>query len=75
MKKLLFIIPLFVFSFSSVQDKAVIEWLNVNAIPIEDAIPTTPPTAFAANVPQKFKDSGIFLMVTLFFVVIGFFFG
>jgi len=60
MKKLLSIISLFVFLFSSAQDKAVIEWLNVNAIPIEDATPTTPPNAFAANVPQKFKDARIF---------------
>lgn len=60
MKKLLFIISLFVFLFSSAQNKAVIEWLNVNAIPIEDATPKTPPNAFATNVPQKFKDARIF---------------
>ncbi|MFY7730627.1 MAG: hypothetical protein ACOVRN_13985 [Flavobacterium sp.] len=52
MKKLLFIIPLFGFSFFGARVKAVVAWLNVNAIPIEDATPTTPPNAFAANLPQ-----------------------
>lgn len=60
MKKLLFVIPMFAFLLSTAQDKSIVEWLNSNAIPIEDATPTTPPNAFAANVPQKFKDAGVF---------------
>lgn len=38
----------------------IINWLNTNAITIEDAKPDTPLTAFAKNVPQKFKDARIF---------------
>lgn len=60
MKRLLFIISLFAFFVSTAQDKAVVEWLNTNAIPIEDATQYTPPTAFAANASQKFKDARVF---------------
>lgn len=60
MKRLLFIIPLFTFLVSAAQDKALVAWLNTNAIPVEDATQTTPLSAFAANAPQKFKNAQIF---------------
>lgn len=50
----------FVTAIISAQEKAVVSWLNTNAIPVEDATQTTPLTAFAANTPQKFKDARIF---------------
>lgn len=42
------------------QDANIINWLNTNAITIEDTKPDTPLTAFAQNVPPKFKDARIF---------------
>ena len=60
MKKLLLIIPFFIFLVSAAQDKAVVAWLNANAIPVEDATQTTLPTAFANALPQKFTDARVF---------------
>lgn len=51
---------MFVFLVSTAQDKTVVEWLNANAIPIEDATQTASPSAFANVVPQKFKDARVF---------------
>ncbi|MFP9115161.1 erythromycin esterase family protein [Flavobacterium sp. RHBU_3] len=59
-KNLTIYILLFIVALTRAQDKNVVAWLDANATPIEDATPTTPPTAFAASVPQKFKDARIF---------------
>ncbi len=45
---------------ATAQDKAVVNWLNTNAIPIEDAMQSTPLTSFTASAPQKFKNARIF---------------
>ena len=42
------------------QNTAILSWINTNAIVIEDAKPDTQLTAFAQNVPQKFKDARVF---------------
>ncbi|MFP9115162.1 erythromycin esterase family protein [Flavobacterium sp. RHBU_3] len=60
MKKLLFSIAAFCSLLLHAQNQPVVEWINTNAIVIEDATPTTPPAAFAANVPKKFKDARVF---------------
>lgn len=60
MKKIITTVLFLVTVITNAQDKAIVDWLNSNATPIEDATPTTPPTAFAANTPQKFKDARIF---------------
>lgn len=42
------------------QDEPVLQWINTNAIVIEDADQNAPFTAFAQKVPQGFKDARIF---------------
>ena len=58
--KLLTLLAFLTFSISLAQNPDVLSWINSNAITIEDANPDTPLTAFAQNVPQKFKDTRIF---------------
>ncbi|KGO85484.1 hypothetical protein Q765_15765 [Flavobacterium rivuli WB 3.3-2 = DSM 21788] len=42
------------------QNTDVVNWINKNAVVIEDANADTPLAAFAKNVPQKFKDARVF---------------
>lgn len=42
------------------QDKKAVEWINENAVKIEDANPGSDLTIFNNNVPQKFADAKIF---------------
>ncbi|MFP5436701.1 MAG: erythromycin esterase family protein [Bacteroidia bacterium] len=60
MKKIMTTMLFLVTAIISAQDKAVVAWLNANAIAVEDAAQTTPLTAFAANTPQKFTDARVF---------------
>lgn len=60
MKKLLLSVFVFCSVLINAQESNVLQWLNTNAIPVEDASQNTPLTAFSKNVPQKFKDARIF---------------
>lgn len=60
MKRLLPYFLLLCIFISNAQDKAVIDWINSNAIVIEDANPDTKLVSFDKNVPQRFKDARVF---------------
>lgn len=59
MNKLLIALFLCVTLMCHSQEKAI-QWINTNAIPIEDANPITPPANFGAHVPAAFKNARIF---------------
>ncbi|MDP2159823.1 MAG: erythromycin esterase family protein [Flavobacterium sp.] len=53
----------FIFLFyciSNAQETAVLEWINSNAIPIEDVNPNSPLLIFDQKAPQLFKDAQLF---------------
>lgn len=60
MKRLLPYSLLFFISIIKAQDKAVTDWINSNAVVIEDANPDTKLVNFDKNVPDNFKNARVF---------------
>ena len=60
MRILISVISLFILFQTYAQDYKAVNWINENAIKIEDANPYTNLTIFNNNIPQKFTEAKVF---------------
>jgi erythromycin esterase len=60
MKKIFLYFSLSIALFSQGQNKNAVDWINANALAIEDANPDSNLTLFDHNVPEGFKDARVF---------------
>jgi len=57
---LLFSIIISTFSTFGQKEQHIVDWININAIPIEDVNPNSPLVAFNKNIPEQFENAKLF---------------